>query len=236
MTTEAEAALGATRAGLGLGDAGRLGRVEVRIVRFHRGGVHQSVAVPARALGATGNHVALTVAVEGHTWLVDVGLGDGLWEPLPLMPGRWRQGPNGPTEFVLRRSDAERDGWRLDHDPWAQSFAGMDFVTAVSGADLAEFEVMHAELSSDPASMFVRWVVVVRRDADSITRVRNCLVTHLNRDRIHSEVIRDRETWWSLVETLGLAPETLSASERAALWMRLDASQRAWEERVAKDR
>jgi N-hydroxyarylamine O-acetyltransferase len=205
-------------------------------VRFHRGGVHQSVAVPARALGATGNHVALTVAVEGHTWLVDVGLGDGLWEPLPLMPGRWRQGPNGPTEFVLRRSDAERDGWRLDHDPWAQSFAGMDFVTAVSGADLAEFEVMHAELSSDPASMFVRWVVVVRRDADSITRVRNCLVTHLNRDRIHSEVIRDRETWWSLVETLGLAPETLSASERAALWMRLDASQRAWEERVAKDR
>lgn len=203
-------------------------------VTHHRGGVHQSAREPAP--GATGNHVALTVEIAGQRWLVDVGLGDGLWEPIPLERGEFLQGTDGgPTRFRLRRSEGVA-GWRLDHDPRVESFAGMDFVDAVSAPGLGDFGPMHTELSTDPASMFVRWVVVVRRDAQRITRVRNCLLSVVDADGARSEVIRDGDRWWHVVESLGWSPTeeagAPSETERQQLWARLEAGQREWEARA----
>ena len=210
-------------------------------VTHHRGGVHQSAREPAP--GATGNHVALTVEVDGQRWLVDVGLGDGLWEPLPLEVGTWRQGsPDRPgafaTEFGLRRSEVELEsaGWRLDHDPRVESFAGMDFVDAPSDPGLGEFAAMHEALSTDPTSMFVRWVVVVRRDGHAITRVRNCLLSVVDAGGTRTEVIRDGDRWWRTVESLGWCPTDEAGGptevERRQVWERLEAGQRTWEARA----
>ena len=201
-------------------------------VSHHRGGVHHSAKEPAP--GASGNHVALTVEVDGQRWLVDVGLGDGLWEPLPLESGTWLQGePDGPTRFGLRRSEVEVPGWRLDHDPRVESFAGMDFVESASEPGLAEFGAMHEVLSTDPASMFVRWVVVVRREAHTITRLRNCVLSVVDVTGSRTEVIRDGDQWWRTVETLGWCPREEAGgptpAERLTLWERLEAGQRAWE-------
>ena len=95
-------------------------------VTMHRGGV-QTMTRPARV---DASHMVLTIHGldddPQKAWLVDVGLGDGLFSPMPLEPGLARQAPFGlrlrPSEIV--------DGWRLDHDP-RSTLAGMDFESAV---------------------------------------------------------------------------------------------------------
>ena len=90
-------------------------------VQHHRAGVQGARA--ATPVGADGNPLALTVDVEGQPWLVDIGLGSAVHEPLPLAPGRYRQ---GPFDYGIRPSEAVLGGWRFDHDPSAESFVGMD--------------------------------------------------------------------------------------------------------------
>ena len=55
--------------------------------------------------------------VDDATRLVDAGLGDGLHEPLPLQPGRYRQ---GPYTFTIAHDDDD-DVWHLRHDPPGRS-------------------------------------------------------------------------------------------------------------------
>jgi N-hydroxyarylamine O-acetyltransferase len=110
-------------------------------VVWHRGGVQNHS--DAEPVGATGNHLALTVhslpddASPTGDWLVDAGLGDALHEPLPLIAGAYRQ---GPFRYALRPSAAEPGGWRFEHDPRG-SFAGMDF--RPQRATTADFEAKH---------------------------------------------------------------------------------------------
>ena len=69
-------------------------------------------------------------APEGR-WLVDLGMGDGLHEPLPLAVGAFRQ---GPFAYGLRPSDAEPGGWRFDHEDLLQSQGGV--IAGTQSADL----------------------------------------------------------------------------------------------------
>lgn len=98
-------------------------------VHGHVGGVHRS-AEPDPA--ARGNHLVLTVTglpadsnPEG-TWYVDVGLGDALHEPLPLVPGTYVHEP-----FRMGLERLGDDGWHLTHDP-AGGFAGMSWTNAAA--------------------------------------------------------------------------------------------------------
>ena len=59
---------------------------------------------------------------DGH-WYADAGLGDALHEPLPLIAGRYRQ---GPFEFELAASDSPIADWRFHHHPLG-TFTGMAF-------------------------------------------------------------------------------------------------------------
>ena len=78
------------------------------------------------------NHLALTVrdvpsadgTTHGLCWYVDLGLGDGLYEPMPLRAGdHWQ----APMNFTL--SELGDDRWRLNHDPELGAFTGMAFST-----------------------------------------------------------------------------------------------------------
>ena len=143
-------------------------------VSHHRAGV-QGARAPVPA-GADGNHLALTVSLDGHRWLVDVGLGSALYEPVPLAPGSYFQ---GPFTYRIRRSDIVAGGWRLDHDPRADSFAGMDLDEAASS--LEEATARHTELSTAPDSIFVKVLAVQRRDADGVDLLRSVSLTRIDR-------------------------------------------------------
>jgi len=132
-------------------------------VTRHVGGVHGPGGPDAKELT---NHLVLTVSglptaehPEG-VWYVDAGLGDALYEALPLTEGAYEQ---GPFHLVV---DATSDGvgdWHLTHDPGG-SFTGMSWRNGP--AAMGEFEERHHWLSTAPESGFVRVAVAQRRYPD----------------------------------------------------------------------
>jgi N-hydroxyarylamine O-acetyltransferase len=195
-------------------------------VRWHLGGV-QGRGEP-RPLGATGDHLALTVhglPTRGNPdgmWLVDVGLGDGPYEPLPLRAGEF---VDGPFRYGLAPSNTEFLGWRFTHDP-AGSFTGMEF-----RADLAvprDFQAMHERLSTSPNSPFVRTATVFRRDATGVDLLRGRVLHRLpTGDR--RELTSQAEWYEALAEVFGLTLGDLGGYERESLWRRVSAAHEAWQ-------
>jgi N-hydroxyarylamine O-acetyltransferase len=203
-----------------------LGALGYRVTR-HVGGVQPTHEAPA---GATAGHMALTVeglpdeACPEGAWMIDVGLGAALHEPVPLREGAYRQ---GPFEFGVRRSDAVSEGWRLDNDPRG-SFVGMDF--RAEPAEIADFAAMHEYLSSSPESGFVRISVVQRRDSDGADVLRGLVLTRLGADPAPGTVLRSRAEWYeALADVFGLTLEDVGIGERERLWARLVTAHREYQ-------
>ena len=142
----------------------------------HVGGVHG----PDGATGAEmTNHLVLTVhdlpdeTNPGGGWYVDVGLGDVLHEPLPLVPGAYDQ---GPFHLVLDETPAAVGDWHLTHDP-AGSFTGMSWRSAPAQIDA--FAERHVWLSTSPESGFVKLLAVQRRDATGVDILRGLSLTRI---------------------------------------------------------
>ncbi|MDG4825766.1 arylamine N-acetyltransferase [Asanoa sp. WMMD1127] len=196
-------------------------------VRWHVGGV-QGHGEP-EPVGATANHLVLTVhglptpECPAGVWFVDVGLGDGLHEPVPLAPGPIRQ---GPYAFDLDRSTVVPGGWRLTHDP-VGAFVGMDF--AVGEAGPADFAAMHTELSTSPTSGFVRVLTAQRRHAAGADILRGLTLTTVTSTGPARREVTNREEWWGMVTGLfGVGVDDVTPAERAALWDRVRSSHEAW--------
>ncbi|MGI5269398.1 arylamine N-acetyltransferase family protein [Nonomuraea sp. CA-218870] len=178
--------------------------------------------------GITGNHLALTVsglpdeANPGGAWLVDVGLGDGLHEPLPLVAGAYRQGPH---TYGLRPSEVAPGGWRLEHDPGG-SFLGLDF--GPEPAAMSDFAAMHDHQSTSPESGFMRVAVVQRRDARGVDSLRGLVLSRLGvgADRVTLESARDY--YAALADVFALPLDDVSGAEKDRLWGRLHAAHEAW--------
>jgi N-hydroxyarylamine O-acetyltransferase len=177
-------------------------------------------------VGADANHLALTVDLPGDgTWMVDVGLGDALYQPIPLRPGRYRQ---EPFEYRLGPSTVVSGGWRFTHDPTVGSFRGMDFDPAPARLP-EDFRARHREMSTDRGSPFVRVVTVQRRDASGVQALRGCVLTRVDAAGRHEQEIEDGETWFGLIrDTFGIALDDVDAAEREALWVRVRAAHLAW--------
>ncbi|SFK98577.1 Arylamine N-acetyltransferase [Streptosporangium canum] len=195
-------------------------------VRRHRGGVQLAHDQPAP--GADANHLAVTVhglpgpENPGGSWFVDVGLGDGLHEPLPLVTGTYRQ---GPFTYGLRPSPVEPRGWRFDHDPDG-SFVAMDFV--VEQATMADFTARHVELTTSPASRFTRVLTAYRRDATGSDLLRGCVLTRVGADAGRWELGSAAEWYATLAGRFGVTLTDVPDTEREALWERVRAAHDRW--------
>lgn len=179
-------------------------------VTRHPGGAQ----LPGERAGIHLNHLALTVTGLPETpevgWLVDVGLGDGIHEPLPLREGEYKQ---GPQVFRMRASEITPGGWRFDHDPQG-SFVGMDF--APETAVMPDFAEKHVELSTSEASGFVRTLVVQRRDAESLDSLRALTLSRLPGGKT---VLESPADWWTAIEDVfGIPRGGFTDEERDRLW------------------
>lgn len=130
-------------------------------VSRHRAGVHTRSRWDAA--GVDGSHVTLTVRLGGlgrrTRWLVDVGLGSALHGPVELTEG---EVVDGPFQLSLQRSAVVAQGWRLVHDPRADSFVAMEFEhRACSFAQAAS----RSDELSGVTSPFASRLVAQRRDA-----------------------------------------------------------------------
>ena len=126
----------------------------------HLGQVRPAASGPEGA-GLDVNHQVLVVACEGGSWLVDVGLGDGLHEPMPLRAGAWVQ---GPFTYRLEPWAARPGGWVLRPDP---NTTVPTMVFAPEPVGWSAFAPAHERLSTSPDSSFVRVCVLQRRPAEA---------------------------------------------------------------------
>jgi len=199
-------------------------------VSRHACGVQASATMPA-VNADVAPHLALAVELDGTRWLVDVGLGDGLHEPLPARPGSYQQ---GPFSYRLSGSSTEPGGLRLDLDPRA-SVTGIDIRPVV--ARQREFAHWHHYLVTSPESRLVRALTVMRRSADSIDALTGCLLRHVDGTGRTVRELDSRLEWQDALESIfgirltGMAPQHLDA-----LWARVRAAHDLWLARKAVSR
>ncbi|MFE7615642.1 arylamine N-acetyltransferase [Streptomyces sp. NPDC057496] len=190
-------------------------------VTLHRAGVQPTPEAPA---GASCNHLALTVRLDGERWLADTGLGDGLHEPLPLREGSHVQ---GPFTYTLTPSVAEPGGWRFVHDPRG-SFTAMDF--AMDPAELSSFTAEHIRLSTSPDSGFVRVLTAQRRDAGGVDLLRGLVLRRLHAGGTDERTIESADEWYDVLTGLFRLDLTdVDAPARAELWHHVHSAHQARE-------
>lgn len=179
-------------------------------VTMHHSGIQLT---PDRELAITRNHLALTVhGLSDTPWLVDVGLGDGLHSPLPLVEGAYRQ---GPFTFRLRPSEIAPGGWRFDHDPRG-SLHGMDF--AAEPAHITDFADNHEFLSTSPESSFKATFSVLRTDATGFDILRALTLSRIEHETKRTVLDRPADWFAALADVFGLTLADLSPEERDRLW------------------
>lgn len=192
-------------------------------VTWHRAGVQGSAAAPPSSADLS-PHLALSVRLDGEVWLSDVGLGDGLHEPVPLRPGSHRQ---GPFTFRLTSSKVEPGGWRFDHDPRG-AIAGLDIEAEPAAED--DFSRWHEYLCTSPESRLVRAAVVMRRDAARADRLTGCVLRRIDGAGRTQRVLDTADEWFGVLKDIfGLRLEDLDAEERHALWTKVRAAHDAWQ-------
>lgn len=193
-------------------------------VTRHLGGVHGPDGPTAEALG---NHLVLTVRGlpddPDAVWYVDVGLGDAILEPLPLVAGEHR---SGPFTFALDRSPAAVADWHLAHHPRG-AFVGMAWTDAP--ATMADFVAEHRRLSSDEDSQFVRWLVMSHRDAGGGDLLTGLHYRRVGEGGTSATAGSERELFDLIGDVFGTDVEAIPPETRRAVWARAEAAHRAAE-------
>lgn len=182
----------------------------------HRAGVQPRFEDPP---GVLGNHMTLTVHTEGRDWLVDVGLGDGFHEPLPLRQGVYDQ---GPFSYALVPSDVVPNGWRFTHDRRG-AFPRMDFAREPVTLDV--FAEKHVWLSTSPESSFVRTCVALRRDVKGVDNLTGCVLGRVDASGETVTTLTTASDWFAaLADVFDLPLTDLGPERRDTLWAKVHAA------------
>lgn len=199
-------------------------------VTRHAAGVQASARLPA-ASADVAPHMALSVQLDGARWLVDVGLGDGLYEPLPVRPGPYQQ---GPFSYRLSHSKAEPGGLRLDHDVRG-SVAGID--VRMAPARQQEFLHWHHYLVSSAESRLVRAFTVMHRNAGSVDALTGCLLRHIDGSGRTVRVLDTQDEWLqALADIFSIRLTDLGPAARERLWRKVRLAHDEWLARKADSR
>jgi len=145
-------------------------------VRRVAGGVHRHETGEA----AVGNHLVLLVRLD-RDYVADLGLGDGLREPVPLAEGSYRQ---GPFTFRLERVD---DGyWRVWNREGGDPEA-FDFRDAPADEELLAAQCRR--LQTSPESGFVLNLACQQMSADGVVVLQGRVLTRVTPDGRTKELL-----------------------------------------------
>lgn len=190
------------------------------VVDWHRAGVQSHGRDPI----IDGFHVGLSAEVEGERWVLDVGLGDMPWEPLPMAPGRYSQ---GPFTYEVTASQRSKNGWRLVNDSNA-AFVRVDVDGAIV-PDLQMFEDHHRHLSRDSHSPWVNLVVVRNREQQGSNELKGCYFTRRDVSGAHMRIVEDQREWFELLSDVFYEPLwDYDGRRREALWRAVIRKHEEW--------
>ena len=149
-------------------------------------------------------HLVLRVDL-GEPYLCDVGFGDGLLEPLPLRPGRYRQGFLG---YDLTRSGTS---WYWHNQPYG---AASGFCFELTPRRLEEFSGMCHALQTSPESGFVRTIVCSRFHVGGYSVLRGATLRTVTAAGIEERVLENAADFDTVLkEIVGL-----ELPQAAELW------------------
>ncbi len=194
-------------------------------VERHVGGVHGPDGPSGDEMS---NHLVLTVhdlptdANPAGVWYVDAGLGDALYEPLPLIAGTYEQ---GPFELRLERATGVGD-WHFVHGP-AGSFTGMSWRSEPT--EMNAFAERNGWFQPSPDSGFVKLMVVQRRDATGVDILRGLVLSRVGEGATTSTIESNLDFGHVLGDVFGLDIGPADDPARTALWAKLRAAHDAWE-------
>jgi N-hydroxyarylamine O-acetyltransferase len=154
-----------------------------------------------------GNHLCLLVRLD-RPYLIDVGFGGSLSEPLPLAAGQREDRP-----YRLELSETGDGYWRYsetthdDADPFSFDFRAVP-------ADEALFARQCEHLQTDPASPFVQNLVVQRRTVETHVSLRGRVLTTTHSSRVDKKLLASAD---ELVAALHDSFD-LDVPDAATLW------------------
>lgn len=186
-------------------------------VSMHRAGVQPMGAEPC----INSFHLGLTVSLrneqlEEEKWIIDAGLGDLPFEPLPLRFGTYLQ---APYSYKVTGSSIASNGWRIEHDSLA-SFVGVDFDPAVV-LDMEEFIPKHEHYSRSTASPWFDVFLIRNRNETEGHELRGCVWKKRVQSGIVKTEIQNQSQWLEvLADIFGEKLVNYSSLERDELWKR----------------
>lgn len=201
-------------------------------VARHVGGVHGPEGPNEEAMT---NHLVLTVHDlpsadnPGGDWYVDVGLGDALYDPLPLRAGVYEQ---PPFRLALAETPNGVGDWHLAHDP-AGSFPGMAWRS--NQTDLSSFDATNTYLSTSPDSGFVKILSVQRRSAAAVDILRGLLLIRRGQGAYERTLESADELTATLRDVFGFDLDEFTDGSLTTLWKRAHAAHLAWASGGADD-
>jgi len=164
------------------------------------------------------NHLVLVVTGlptddnPAGEWWPDVGLGDALGDPLPLVVGEYEQGG-----FDYALTEVRDDGWSFLADKTG-SFTGVEVSGVPTDAEIAE---RHASLSTPPDGRFATVLVVQRRMPEHVDVVRGCLSHRITPDGQTEVELTSYDAWRSAIEDgCGLSLADIDDAELRTLFDR----------------
>ena len=179
-----------------------LGQIGFEVMRVSAG------VMRARAGDAQlGNHLCLLVRLD-RPYLVDVGFGGSLTEPLALEAAEREDRP-----YRIELSQLDKGFWRFAETAHGDGDA-FSFDFRAAPADEALFAKKCQFLQTDPASPFTQNLVVQRRAADTHLSLRGRVLATTHARRVEKRMLGSAE---ELVATLRDSFD-LNVPEAATLW------------------
>jgi N-hydroxyarylamine O-acetyltransferase len=152
-----------------------------------------------------GNHVVVLVTLLGKTWVCDLGLGDALRGPIPLVEGEHRDGP-----LVFRFERLAEDRWRFWNHPAGDP---SNFDLDLRPCDENLLLRKHDTLLADPTSSFRLNFQTMRMTATGSTVIYGRVLRRTTPDGTQKRLIESSEELEHLLQTdfdlRGIATHTL---------------------------
>jgi N-hydroxyarylamine O-acetyltransferase len=168
-----------------------------------------TVGAPAQGTAGDSDHLLLQVDLA-EPWLVDVGFGNGIIEPLPLRFGSYRQ---GRWEFRLAEDD---DKWFFHNHP----FGGPGYGFTLLPRTYASFAARCHELQTSPESGFVRTTVCHRFTAEGFASLRGAVLKQYHRDGATTEELSSEAHYAAVLDRIFGLDQALAAQLWEAVWQR----------------
>ncbi len=171
--------------------------------------------------GSSGDHLVLLVRLDGQPYLVDVGFGNGILEPIPLEVGAYTQG------FLTYHLLNEGERWHFKN----HQYGGPGFTFMLQAHVMSDFSKRCHELQTQPESGFVQNTVCLHFTPQGYVALRGAVLTTVTAQGVSEQIVDNSATYEQVLNNhfdLHFSPEQI-----ATLWEKVWARHQAWREEKA---